>query len=148
MKNISKTRLAQDILVYGSIGIALILILFLAIRGIVKSSNPITTGAVHWHAQITYELCGETIKPEEVENHGSIIHGHNDGLIHIEGTVLSDADITLQKYIESTGLDLNSYKCEGSETAGEVKFFVNDVEYGDASQIIIADGQKIRISIE
>lgn len=148
MKNPSKTRLMQDIIIYGTIGIVLLFIAYLAINGIIKSSNPVTTGAIHWHAQLTYETCGETIKPEEIENHGSIIHGHNDGLIHIEGTVLSDTDITLQKYIESTGVDLNEYKCEGTESTGKVKYFVNDVEYSDPSQIVVADGQKVRISIE
>ena len=64
MKNTSRTRHIQDIFVYGSIALVIIFICFLAVKAILKSTDPVTAGAVHWHAQLTYEACGVSVTPE------------------------------------------------------------------------------------
>lgn len=153
----SDRKKRQSILIYGIIAVAAAVIIYLIVGDIKSAVNTVTTGPVHWHADFTYEVCGEELKLKDTESHGSIIHSHNDGRIHIEGIVLKNEDITLEKFIKSTGEDIsndhfrehkNGEICANSGKAGKVTFYLNDAPYFDASQIVIADKQKIRIVFE
>lgn len=72
-----------------------------------------TKGPVHWHADYEVWVCDEKldlINPRFPSNKiGSpLFHEHNDGRIHIEGTVSNLENIDLGGYFEIIGGDLKS----------------------------------------
>ncbi len=156
--SILQKRWVQDLIVYSILTILALFIIFGIANGIKVASAPVTEGNVHWHAKISYKVCGEEVAlRDQTTEHDSLIHGHNDELVHVEGTVLSNADITLAKYFEHEGHDISSdhfqdYKngdlCPGSETPGKLKFIVNGTEFSDPNEIVIADDQKIEVVFE
>lgn len=156
MSSFFQKRWIQDAVVYGAIGIILLLIIFGIVRSFQKVSNSVTSTEVHWHAPISYEACGETLNLKDSGNH-SIIHGHDDDQVHVEGLVLSEEDITLAQFFKNAGLNitntnLEEYKngdiCENTGTPGQVSFKVDGQSYTDPGQIIIQDKQSILIKFE
>lgn len=156
MSSFFKNRWVQDVLVYGTIGLIVALMIFGFVNSLKDVSNPITDTEVHWHAPISYKACGETLNLTDSGNH-SIIHGHDDDLVHVEGLVLSESDITLANFFKNADLNITSsnledYKngdtCENTGTPGKVSFEVDGVNYTDPSQIIIKDKQNISVKFE
>lgn len=156
MSSFFQKRWVQDTLVYGAIGIIILLIIFGIVRSFQNVSNPVTGTEVHWHAPISYEACGETLTLTDSGNH-SIIHGHDDDQVHVEGLVLSEEDITLAQFFKNAGLNitnanLEEYKngdiCENTGVPGQVNFEVDGQSYTDPSQIIIQDKQNILVKFE
>ncbi len=156
MSSFFQKRWVQDVLVYGGIGIIILLITFGIVRSFQNVANPVTGTEVHWHAPISYEACGETLNLTDSGNH-SIIHGHDDNQVHIEGMVLSEEDITLAKFFKNAGLNITSSNledyqngdtCENTGAPGKVSFEVDGVNYTDPAQIIIKDKQNILVKFE
>ena len=105
-----------------------------------------TEGPVHWHADYQVWACGEQLDlrdPKGLANKiGSpSIHEHNDGRIHIEGTLSEIQEADLQHYFKAIGGNLdnggisfltneknilysNGDKCPSGE-AGILKVYVN-----------------------
>lgn len=146
----------QDILIYGIIGLIPALIIFGVVKGILDAANSFTDTAVHWHASIAYEACGESLDLKDAGKMG-IIHGHDDDQVHVEGLILKESDIALSNFFKAVNLTITSeqledYKngdvCENTGEPGQVAFYVNEEKYENLSQIIIQDKQDIFVKFE
>lgn len=67
-----------------------------------------TGGPVHWHADFEIWKCGESLDLEDptgIENRigTPLFHEHNDNRIHVEGTVIKRADVTLGEFFRNIG---------------------------------------------
>ena len=156
MSTFLKNRWVQDILVYGTIGLIIALMIFGFVNSLKDVSNPVTDTEVHWHAPISYEACGKSLNLSDSGNH-DIIHGHDDNLVHVEGLVLNESDITLANFFKNAGLSITSenledYKngdiCENTGEPGKISFVVDGQTFTDPSQIIIKDKQNILVKFE
>lgn len=156
MTSLLSKRWVQDILIYGIIGLIPALIIFGIVKGILNASNSYTDTAVHWHASIAYEACGESLDLKDAGKM-DIIHGHNDDQIHVEGLVLKESDIALSNFFKAVNLSITrsqmeDYKngdvCENTGKPGQVAFYVDGEKYEDPSQIIIQDKQDILVKFE
>ncbi len=97
---------------------------------------------VHWHMPISYEFCGKPFTPVEKKEHG-LVHGHSDGLAHVEGKIINDQSITLGKFMDTIGMPFNKDKistynngdtCPDSTVSGKVKVLIdgkNNTEFRD-----------------
>ena len=113
--------------------------------------------AIHWHMPVSLEICGkETPIVAKKQEHG-LIHGHNDGQMHIEGRVRNDEDASLGKYFDSIGVAFsntqidtwtNGKKCENSQTSGKVSMTVNGNKNTEFRNFIPKEGDKIVISFQ
>jgi len=146
----------QDVIVYGGIATILLLIIFGVVSGIMGASNSVTAGEVHWHASIAYEACGKELDFNDEKGH-TTTHGHNDNLVHVEGIVLDEEDITLASFFKNSGIDITSenldeYKngepCNFSSDPGMIAFYVDEEKFTNPDEIIIADKQEIRVVFE
>lgn len=102
-----------------------------------KTSGTYTDGPVHWHANFEVDLCGAK---QDFSSYGavqhagsSLLHTHGDGVIHIEGRIISKEDIALGRFFDEIdipfGRDRIMHKKNGDECTpgkpGQVKMFVN-----------------------
>lgn len=162
MPSIFKKRIAQDLLIYGSLILIIVAVVYIMLQPAVQApgeggdSQSFTDGPVHWHANIAYEACGDPLTFNDDGSH-EIIHGHNDELVHVEGVVINESDITLAEFFKSAALNITStnldiYKngdlCEGTSASGKVGFDVDGQTYTDPNQIIIKDKQNILVIFE
>lgn len=162
MSSIFKKRLAQDLLIYGSLILIIVAVVYIMLQPAVQApdagsdSQSFTDGPVHWHANIAYEACGDPLTFNDDGSH-EIIHGHNDDLVHVEGVVINESDITLAEFFKNaalniTGTNLDTYKngdlCEGTSVPAKVSFDVDGQIYSDPSQIVIKDKQNILVKFE
>jgi hypothetical protein len=86
--------------------------LYLAGYTVYENINSATGGPVHWHADYEVRVCGETLElvdPEGIKNKigNPTFHEHNDDRIHIEGSVEELVDVSLGKYFETIGGELD-----------------------------------------
>ncbi len=152
----SSHKSTQDILIYIGIFIFFALIVWGAFMAIVNKPDPVTTSSVHWHSRISYEACGNEVEFQDDKTHGTI-HGHNDGMAHVEGVVLDEEEITLAAFFKNAGIDItgqnfadyqNGDKCNFSSGHGKVVFYVNDEPFSDPNKILLSDNQEIRVVFE
>ena len=108
---------------------------------------------VHWHIGVSYNLCGDTNQLAEKEDH-SLLHGHQDGQIHVEGRIPSDNAIKLGKFFDNIGIEFdtdriaqykNGDKCPESDTAGKVQLLVNGAENPEFREYVLQEGDNIEI---
>lgn len=71
-----------------------------------------TGGPVHWHADFEVWNCGEEVElvdPSGIMNRvgTSLLHEHNDGRIHIEGTILDFEEVNLEHFMKALGISLD-----------------------------------------
>jgi hypothetical protein len=118
--------------------------------------KPYSDGQVHWHASLDVFICGERYalpSPTVGNLHGEpflgipLLHTHEDKRIHIEGVIYKPEDITLGRYMEVIGLNVeddelldkkNGDLCNGQP--GKVKLLVNGKESKEGPNRVIADG--------
>ncbi len=86
----------------------------------------------------------------------TLMHLHEEPLIHIEGTVVNKEDITLGKFMGVVGLNFkdnelldkkNGDKCPNGNL-GKVKLLVNNKENDELSNKVIVDGQSYKLVFE
>lgn len=159
MTSLLQNRRIQDLLIYGVILLTLALIFFGLFSGIETAADNKTAGQpVHWHAAISYEACGKDLTVDDTyKGSGAepLLHGHNDGDVHVEGVITDLSAVNLQTFFNNGGLDISAdhlltYKngdtCPLNITPGAVHFTVDGTEVADPSRIIIADDQTIKVS--
>lgn len=161
MTSLLRNRRIQDLLIYGVILLTLALIFFGLFSGIESAANDSTNVSnlpVHWHAAISYEACGKDLTVDDTyKGSGAepLLHGHNDGKVHVEGVIADLSAANLQTFFNNVSLDISAdhlltYKngdiCPLNTTPGAVHFIVDGTEVADPSQIIIADDQTIKVS--
>lgn len=134
-------------LIFWLIAVPIILAsLYLAGYTVYENFTSETKGPVHWHADYQVWTCGEQLdlkNPTGLTNRiGSpSIHEHNDGRIHVEGTLSEIQEADLQHYFKAIGGYLdegrisypnsektisynNGDKCSSGEI-GTLKVYVN-----------------------
>lgn len=140
------------------IGIAIVLLLFgVAMYKNIKNPHERTNVEnVHWHSPITYEICGEKVVMNEKQAHG-LLHGHNDGIIHVEGALLVEKSIPVKGFFDAIGLPFSStqigeYKngdtCPNGTEPGEVLFFVNGEQNFKYETYILRENDVFLIKFE
>ncbi len=150
-----KSSFGIGISIIVSIGLVALIIYAILSR---SSYKPYSSGPVHWHTKLAYNLCGDrTFLPEAVEGHGWLVHGHMDNEIHIEGTIGSEDDIRLKRYFENFQIPfgpdrIGPYKngdvCPSTGVPGKLKVLINGKEEADFFNHVMKDGDKAEIIFE
>jgi len=118
--------------------------------------EPYPSRAVHWHIPIAYNLCGNTSQLVERPNH-SLIHGHSDKLVHVEGKIPSTKAIRLGIFFDNIGMEfsrdrIGKYKngdtCPNSNTPGQIKLFVNGKENTEFREYVLKRSNRIEVVFE
>ena len=127
----------------------LISTLYIAGYTINKNIQSETGGPIHWHADYEVWACGERfdlVNPTGLKNKigTPLFHEHDDDRIHVEGTVMAVADVSVGKFFETIGGKLQNgvleYPVEGKGyvkyesgvtecdgQVGELKVYVNGI---------------------
>jgi hypothetical protein len=122
-----------------------------------ENLSSISGGPIHWHADYKVYICGEEsdlVDPSALRGKvgSSIFHEHNDGRIHIEGTISKMENIDLGSYFEVVGGELedghliyptnekvievkNGDFCNGKE--GNLKVYVNGDKIEEPEEYLI-----------
>ena len=154
-------------------GGAAVLIVIIIIGVVVARSGPrAADGALigdHWHAPISFEVCGGTPDPRESPNIG--VHSHGDSLVHIHPNTNGEAgrNANLQRYfdslrrsapsipaqdfsISSTSIKVpgdpeyrNGDTCPNSDAPGRLRVLVNGEEVEDFLRYAPRDGDNIQV---
>lgn len=128
-----------------------------------------TGGPVHWHADYRIFNCGkeiELVDPTGLANRVGTpdVHEHNDGRIHIEGTLATSKEATLHNFFDAVGGELsremfaiktnsglvelkNGTTCNGG-SPGTLQVFLWETIGLEARQRKIADFENYVISPE
>ncbi len=139
----------------GLVAFAL-LFCFAVYKTITKAPPTASELPVHWHAPITYEICGEEVLFKEKEMH-TLLHGHGDGKIHVEGIVPYEGASRLALFFEATGIAFsrtqigdrkNGDLCPGSTTPGKVRFYVNGKENFEFGDYVVKDADVIKVEFK
>ena len=116
LKNQEKKQVIKKFAVYGIAGIVIIVIASILFTSFSDaqaieydtSSLSFPLGNVHFHATPVINICGENKaipKPSEGRHIGSsLLHTHEDGLIHVEGTVASPSQITIGAFMTNISI--------------------------------------------
>ncbi len=124
-----------------------------------STGQPMTQGAVHWHADLKIFTCGEF---RDLSNLGSgsthvgtpVLHTHGDNKIHVEGQVDQPEDISLASYFDAINKEFsnntildktNGDECPDGEP-GEVKLFVNGERNYEYDNYVVQNGDSIKIT--
>ncbi|MBI4144795.1 hypothetical protein HY493_01155 [Candidatus Woesearchaeota archaeon] len=130
----------------------LLTLLFLVGCGVTFPTN----GPVHWHATVELNICGDLIDlpripPGQGHLGASLLHTHDDNIIHVEGVVQRPEDITVGRFFRSIGMDVTSesvgeygktLSCGGS---GQLTAYVNGEEDPDFLDHSVRDGDVIQL---
>ncbi len=176
LKRETKERMREDyqkkegtkkLMVYGAIGILILAGagFFLSLPktqpvnyGIAGLSFPL--GNIHWHATPALSVCGENIampKPVPGQHLGSsLLHLHEDGLFHIEGSVSSPSQITLGAMMSNIGKNFSQTSLLAKKNgdlcpdgnSGKVRLLVKGNENSEYEDYIIRDGDRIEMRFE
>ena len=156
-----KKQTASKIKKFLLYGIPIVIVIWFAFV-ILFGEKPFSDGQVHWHADLSIELCGENIllpKPTGGSVHGQpfigtpIMHLHSEPKIHLEGVIQKKEDITLENFMGIVGLnfknnELLNYKngdnCPDNST-GTVKLLVNGIENPAIADKSIVDGESYEL---
>jgi hypothetical protein len=106
--------------------------LYLAGHTIYGNLTSVTKGPVHWHAHYQVWTCGERLdlqKAEGLSNRmgSSVLHSHEDDSIHVEGVVYDFMDITLGKYFQVIGGELEHDRISYPTVNGIVNYKNGDL---------------------
>lgn len=103
--------------------------------------------AVHWDFPLEITVCGQDYAFTQKEDETRVTHGHNDGYIHVEGTVTNSEDATIGAFFESVGLDFGNdhiaeYKsgetvCPEATTPGILTVKANDTVLEDPMNYVL-----------
>jgi len=135
------------------VGIVIFAGFVMAIR---SNAKRMATKPVHWHAPISYEICGESFTPPEKKEHG-LVHGHNDRMAHVEGKITDKKNITLGKFMDSIGVNFsetefatykNGDRCPDKNEPGKVRLLVAGQESSDFRNHVLKDKESIKIVFE
>ena len=124
-----------------------------------EERTPFSKSQIHWHADLNVFICREEITmPRPSANQhlgGPLLHTHDDGRIHVEGTVWNEEDITLTKYMKVIGKKFTSEElldktngelCNGEES--NVKLYVDGEESPELGSYIIKDKERYELRFE
>ncbi len=120
---------------------------------IVQNNKTKSTKPVHWHMPISYEFCGKPFTPVEKKEHG-LVHGHDDGLAHVEGKITDDKSITLGVFMDTIGMPFDADKigeftngdtCPNSDTPGQVQVFIDGKLNTEFRDHVFNNKEKIKI---
>lgn len=119
-------------------------------------SEIISKIGIHWHADLSIKILGETIEiPAGIGLEGlphKPLHTHDrDNVIHIEfAGLVRENNLRLGNFFEIWGKTFNKDcifdKCNGPE--GKLKMLVNGEENSEFENYIMRDGDKIEIIFE
>ena len=132
---------------------------YLAASTVFDNINSETKGPVHWHADYEVWVCGQQldlIEPQGLRNKigTPLLHEHNDGRIHVEGTLMRLSDASLGRFFKVIGGQLSNDKlvfptedgilvqktsedlCEGKPST--LRVYVNGNRVMDPASYIIA----------
>lgn len=76
--------------------------------------SSVTKGPVHWHADFKIIACGQEMKrprPKGILSNKTgtnVLHEHEDRRIHIEGVVVKESDVSLEKFFAAQGGELTA----------------------------------------
>lgn len=135
---------------YILIGLAVLIIGGFGLTKYLQSNDPnvASTGAFHWHPNLTIYVKGE--KQEIPQNIGLMgghkpMHTHEDapqGVVHLEfGQAARNDEITLLKFFETWGKDINSFGTNMTMT-------VNGQENTEFENYKMKDRDKIELRYE
>ena len=148
-----KNSFSLATILWWLVGIAIFAGFGMAIRG---NSKRAAVKPVHWHSPITYEVCGKSYTPKEKAEHG-LVHGHSDGVAHVEGKITDEKNITLGKFMDSIGVKFSETEfathkngdiCPGKTETGKVKMLVDGKENFDFRNHVLRDKETIKIIFE
>jgi len=127
-------------------------VLLLLIMWIVSPETDIKI--VHWHSEISYDLCWDTTQLKDSWKHWKI-HWHDDWKIHIEWNIdMLNRTETLWKFMDSANIPFSSTriwkykngdKCPWSDKPWKVIMKVNWKENNEFRDFILWEGDKIKI---
>ena len=109
---------------------------------------------VHWHSEVSYDLCGDTTQLKDSWEHWKI-HWHDDWKAHIEWSVnMLNRTETLWSFMDIAKIPFsktqiwkykNWDKCEGSDKAWKVTMEVNWKLNNEYRDFILNQWDKIKI---
>ena len=109
---------------------------------------------VHWHSEISYDLCWDTTQLKDEWKHWKI-HWHDDGKTHIEWSIdMLNRTETLWKFMDSANIPFSStqiwkYKnwdiCPWSEKPWKVSLEINWKINNEFRNFILNEWDKIKI---
>jgi len=109
---------------------------------------------VHWHSEISYDLCWDTTQLKDSWQHWKI-HWHDDWKAHIEWNIdMLNRSETLWRYMDLANISFsknmiwkykNWDKCEWSNKSGKVSVIVNWKENYDFRNYVLNNKDKIKI---
>ncbi|MDO8660279.1 MAG: hypothetical protein Q7K43_00170 [Candidatus Woesearchaeota archaeon] len=127
-------------ILHYTIGIIVLLLIGWLVFRAIKVEPPYTQGQVHWHAKLVMEACGKSLDLPRVPAGKShlgtgLLHNHDDNIIHVEGQVIKQSEITLGKFMDSirvpfSDTQLFNFKtgtnCPNSTSPSIIRMFVNN----------------------
>ena len=151
-------------MIYGMIIVAVVLLGYW-VYSVIEEGGTYSKGQVHWHADFSISICGETIplpRPTGGSVHGQpfvgipLLHLHDGPVIHIEGTIKNPEEITLGRFMEVIDLNFNDDElleyhndevCSGGQP-GRVRLLVNGKESPELARKVIVDGEEYQLRFE
>ncbi len=115
---------------------------------------------VHWHVKLDIQMCGENrdlprIPPGQHHLGTSLLHTHDDNIIHVEGTITQTTDLTLGEFMDVLGLDFSETEFMGKSNgdtcggvAGKWKMLLNGEESSLFRSYTIHDGDTVSLIFE
>lgn len=168
LKSQEKKQFIKKFAIYGIAGIVIVVIASIIFTSFSDaqaieydtSSLSFPLGNIHWHATPVVNICGENKaipKPSAGRHLGSsLLHTHEDRLIHLEGTVSSPSQITIGAFMTNIGVRFsqneladkkNGDACPNGEI-GQVKLLVNGTENDQYENYVIRENDKIEMRFE
>lgn len=148
METESKTIMKNIKTTYILVGLAILIISSLAWSEYFQSSDPniVSTGAFHWHPELTIYVKGERQEiPQGIGLAGGHqpIHTHADvPIVHMEFESAAKMDeVTLGQFFRNWGKEFNSF-------GSNVKMTVNGKENTEFENYQMKDGDKIELRYE
>ena len=163
----SKRELEQTkkIIFIAIVIITIFFSLFIFISTISTNIKSWTKGPVHWHADLSIEICGKPYRLPESRGLSNkvgtnLLHTHNDDRIHIEGVVMKKHEATLREFLEKINIPFSSNQLAHMQNGdacpngipGRVYLYVNGEEnfefeeYTITPYTTVPPGDKIKIT--
>jgi hypothetical protein len=151
---------------YVILGAVVLAVAGLAIWGFSRYEPPFTSGFVHWHAKVQFEICGQRLDLPCLKQTPGTVHGENfcgtqefhhhyDNVIHMEGTFQEREDMAAGRFFDAIGMPVsdgqlwnytNGMACPGGEAPGKVSLLVNGLPAPGLREYPLRDGDVIKLS--
>lgn len=119
------TAFAKKVLFSSIVLVVILPTLYMGISTVYLNVISQSGGPVHWHADIEIWRCGEEldlVNPEGISNKigTPTFHEHNDKRLHVEGVVVRQEDVNLQRFFNVIGGELTQTSLTVPTTKGDV----------------------------